>query len=56
MAPVTALESIQNKFIIIKNSNGDVYWPDFGIDNIINMQPGQGYYICMNEDGELVYP
>ena len=30
---------------ILKNSVGDVYWPEFGLNSIGNMSPGEGYQI-----------
>jgi len=52
----TALASIQSDITIVKNNNGDVYWPDFGINNIGNMVVGQGYAIHMKKSATLTYP
>jgi hypothetical protein len=52
---------IQN-VLLIKNWNGMVYWPQFGINLIGNMVPGQGYLIkILNTDtlkieGTIIQP
>ena len=43
----TELESISNQIVLVKNNEGDVYAPYFGIDGIGTMQVGQGYYVAM---------
>ncbi len=53
---VTLLNPIVNDMIIIKNSSGDVYWPDLGFDGIGLMQPGEGYQILMQQAATLTYP
>ena len=50
MSPIVA--SIQ----ILKNGMGQVYWPVFNINQIGNMQPGQGYDIKMSAPQILYYP
>ncbi|MBT3210215.1 MAG: DNRLRE domain-containing protein [Bacteroidetes bacterium] len=39
------LAPIVNEIVIVKNGNGLIYWPSFGINNIVNMIPGEGYQI-----------
>ena len=41
MAPVLA------NMIIMKDENGLVFWPQFGLNNIGNMAPGEGYQLKM---------
>ncbi|MEA3445250.1 MAG: hypothetical protein U9R19_11060, partial [Bacteroidota bacterium] len=41
------LAPIVNYIVIVKNSNGMIYWPIFGLNNIGNMNPGEGYQIKM---------
>jgi hypothetical protein len=55
---VTALAGITSEIILVKNSSGDVYVPDpfFGIDEIGQMQPGQGYKIKMLNAATQIYP
>ncbi|MCT4663601.1 MAG: M12 family metallo-peptidase [Flavobacteriales bacterium] len=50
-----ALSSINNNIFIVKNSQGDVYWPQFSINNIGNMNPGEGYQINMSSIDTLIY-
>ncbi len=58
-APVdiaTALASISTQLVIAKNNEGNTYIPLYGINDIGDMQPGQGYQIYLNAAGTLVYP
>ena len=49
MAPVV------DDLIIMKNENGAVYWPQFGLNNIYNMMAGEGYQIKMSADAMFAY-
>jgi len=49
------MASIINELIIIKDDNGNVYWPEYGLNNIINMSPGKGYYIKVSDDVNLSF-
>jgi hypothetical protein len=51
-----ALSSVLSQLLLAKNNDGQVYWPAFGINQIGNMQPGQGYQVYMNSSGTLTYP
>ena len=50
------LSGIYTDISIVKNSIGLVYWPQYGINNIGNMNPGEGYQIKMINSATLVYP
>lgn len=52
----TALDSIIDNILIVKNSDGDIYMPSLGVNTIGNMIPGVGYSIYMNNSDELTYP
>lgn len=56
MAVDTALNSITNNIIIVKNGKGQVYWPAYGINSIGNMNPGEGYQIKLTSAANLLYP
>ncbi len=56
LTPSQALNSISSELYLLKNGDGQVYWPDFSVDQIGNMQPGQGYYMYLNSAGTLTYP
>ena len=47
---------IEDDILIVKNQAGDVYWPEFDINNIGNMEVGQGYQINMQSDETLTFP
>ncbi|MCX6256619.1 MAG: PKD domain-containing protein [Bacteroidia bacterium] len=50
LAPVTS------NIIIVKNGNGNVFWPFYGLNAIGYMNPGEGYQIKMNSGQTLIYP
>ncbi len=49
------LFSITPLINIVKNNDGRIYWPDYGIDDIQTMEVGQGYQIYMKDDAVLTY-
>jgi hypothetical protein len=52
----TALAGIAGNLVIVKNNAGEVFWPEFGINTIGAMQPGQGYQINVKQATTLTYP
>ncbi len=50
------LLSIVNDIILVKDSDGFVYWPTYGINAIVNMNPGEGYQIKMSQLINFQYP
>jgi hypothetical protein len=45
-APISdMLGSIVSDIIIVKNGGGNVYWPVYGVNHIVNMIPGEGYQL-----------
>ncbi len=56
MDVATALASISDQLIIAKNNAGQTYIPQYDIDDIGQMQPGQGYQVYLNASGTLIYP
>jgi hypothetical protein len=50
------LQPIQSELIIVKDGDGMIYWPTYGINQIINMLPGRGYQIKMSSGAILTYP
>lgn len=51
-----ALNSIVSKLVLAKNGAGKTYIPQYGINDIGVLQPGQGYQFYMNAAGTLIYP
>ena len=47
---------ILDNLIIVKDDNGNVYWPEFGINSILSMSPGEAYQIKLIEDVVFSYP
>jgi hypothetical protein len=50
------LAGIGHTVQIVTNNNGDIYWPETGINSIGDMIPGQGYKIFVGSDAKLHYP
>ncbi|NQU04986.1 MAG: hypothetical protein HQ568_02755 [Calditrichaeota bacterium] len=51
-----ALAGLGEHLTIIKDVYGDFYWPHYNYCDMEEMRPGQGYYIYVSDDVELVYP
>lgn len=51
-----ALNGIEDDIILVKNNLGQTFIPNFGINLIGNMQPGQGYKVKMGNATTLTYP
>ncbi len=56
-APLSVMmNSIVSEIIIMKNSDGDTYWPLYGVSQIGDMVPGEGYKIRLNSQQTFTYP
>ena len=53
---VTMLSLIVSWLEIIKNGQGQVYWPVYNLNTMGNMNPGEGYLIRMSSVHSFVYP
>ena len=51
-----AMQSIGTQLIIAKDGNGNTFIPEYGINQIGNMQSGCGYQVYLREKGLLTYP
>lgn len=57
--PITAdnaMISLDTNLLMVKNSAGQIYYPDYGINLIGNMLPSQGYKVITYRDDTLEYP
>ncbi len=52
----TIMSPYDNQIVIIKNTAGGAYWPDYGLNTIGNMNPGEGYYIKTWNAFTFTYP
>jgi hypothetical protein len=52
----SAVNSIASALVIVKNNAGQVYMPQYGINQIGSMRPGQGYQIYVTAISILLYP
>ena len=39
------LNSVEDNLIIIKDEDGNVYWPEYNLNSIGDLLPGEGYRI-----------
>ena len=46
---VAQFEPIEDDLRLVKNNNGDIYWPQFGFNGIGDLVPGQGYQLRMDQ-------
>ena len=52
---IVALSGIVDHLIIAKDGRGNFYLPDWDFSNMGDMCEGQGYYLNVDEDIELIY-
>ncbi len=52
----SVMNSVSTDIFLVKNLNGDTYWPAFNINNIGNMEPGKGYQINMTNTETFTFP
>ncbi len=52
----SALFTITNYIVIVKDNSGKVYWPRYAVNQIGSMNPGQGYQIYVTQACTLTYP
>jgi hypothetical protein len=52
----TAFSSIRSDIELVKTHTGLLYWPEFFVNTIGVLQPGQGYQIYLNRSTQFVYP
>ena len=56
-APIAdMLSSIENSIYLVKNSMGLLYWPQYGINTMGTMVPGEGYQINLFNSEIFSYP
>ena len=51
-----ALESIGSSLEIVTNNTGDIYWPDYDVNTLEYMYPGEGYKVFLSQAAPLTYP
>lgn len=52
----SALASIQSSLLLVKDNEGNIFWPEYGIATLKQLNPGQGYKINVKENSSLMYP
>ena len=52
----TMLNSVEDNLIILKDEDGNVYWPEFNLNSIGDLLPGEGYRIKILNPSNLIYP
>lgn len=56
LAIESALAGINANIVMVKDNAGQVYYPDFAINQIGSMMPGEGYRIYCSAASTLTYP
>jgi len=56
MSIVTVFEDIVEDILLVKNSEAQLYFPELGINTIVDMEPTQGYSVYSFNDVNLYYP
>ena len=57
VAPIDyVLDAILPSVYIVKDQDGVVFWPQYGVSLLSELKPGQGYHIKMSMLDTLVYP
>ena len=54
--PSVILESIEDDIVLIKDAVGNIYFPEYNVNTMGDMIPGQGYQIRMTTEREFIYP
>jgi hypothetical protein len=55
-AAIETMLSTISGIVILKNGAGQVYWPQYVLNQIGNMNPGEGYQVKMTVPQTLLYP
>ncbi|WP_286019154.1 FISUMP domain-containing protein, partial [Candidatus Venteria ishoeyi] len=50
------MSPVVSNIIIFKDYLAQIYWPQYGVNQIVDLTPGQGYQIKMLEQDTLIYP
>lgn len=53
---VSGLFAGQNLKIIKEVAGHRLYWPEFGINSLVNLNPKKSYYVYMNSTGTINFP
>jgi hypothetical protein len=53
---VTLMSPVINNIIIMKDGDGNAYWPEYGVNQIGNMTPGKGYQMKAGASFTYTYP
>jgi hypothetical protein len=56
MSIAAALNGVTSFIQLVKNNNGEIYWPNYGIDEIGTMNIGEGYFTYTKSAATLTYP
>ena len=56
ISPAAALSAINSDLIIVKDEEGQIYMPSFGIDNITSLMRGKSYLVLIDAPVQLNYP
>jgi hypothetical protein len=52
----TSFSSLHGKLKLAKNNAGQIYWPEYSINTIGKLNPGEGYQLFNTDVDSLIYP
>ncbi len=50
-----ALSGIAAQIMMVKDNDGDIYWPSFGVEEMDSLVVGQGYFVYLTDSATLTY-
>lgn len=53
---VSTLFATEDLVIVKEIAGSRIYWPDYGINSLLQMLPGKAYMVFMSAGGEITYP
>ena len=53
--PNYQFDSISDDLVLVKDNNGNIYWPQFNFNGIGNLIPGHGYQLRMDNPATLIF-
>lgn len=56
MSVEQAIASVASHLVMVKDGQGRIYHPQYGINTIGNMEPGQGYEVFVDQAATLTFP
>ena len=56
LPPSEAFSDILDSLIVVKNGDGDVFWPEYEVDDIGGLVHGEGYWVYLTSPATFSFP